>query len=189
MVALNICNDFGTQENKVYHCLHFPPSICHELMGLDAMILFFECWVLSQLFHSPLSSSSRGSLVSLCFLPLVVSSAGLRLLILLPAILIPACELSSPKSHMKLSAYKLNKQGDNIRPWQYTYSFPNFELVHCSMSSTVASWTVYSGPRFVRTFHYDLSVLGGPARHDSTSLSYARSFAMTRLCDTWRGQL
>ena len=39
-------------------------------MGLDAMILvfwmlfffFFECWVLSQLFHSPLSHS-RGSLV------------------------------------------------------------------------------------------------------------------------------
>ena len=31
---------------------------------------FFECWVLSQLFHSPLSSSSKGSLVPLCFLPL-----------------------------------------------------------------------------------------------------------------------
>ena len=30
--------------------------------------LFFECWVLSQLFHS-LSLSSRGSLVPLCFLP------------------------------------------------------------------------------------------------------------------------
>ena len=31
---------------------------------------FFECWVLSQLFHSPFSPSSRGSLVLLCFLPL-----------------------------------------------------------------------------------------------------------------------
>ena len=31
---------------------------------------FFECWVSSQLFHSPLSPSSRGSLVSLYFLPL-----------------------------------------------------------------------------------------------------------------------
>ena len=31
---------------------------------------FFDCWILSQLFHSPLSlSSSRGSLVPLCFLP------------------------------------------------------------------------------------------------------------------------
>ena len=35
-------------------------------MGPDAMILVFECWVLSQLFHSPLSLSSRGSLVFLC---------------------------------------------------------------------------------------------------------------------------
>ena len=25
-------------------------SVCHEMMGLDAMILVFECWVLSQLF-------------------------------------------------------------------------------------------------------------------------------------------
>ena len=30
------------------------PSICHEVMGSDAMILVFWCWVLSQLFHSPL---------------------------------------------------------------------------------------------------------------------------------------
>ena len=45
------------------------PSICHEVMGLDAMILVFECRVLSQLFHSPVSLSSRGSLVPLHFLP------------------------------------------------------------------------------------------------------------------------
>ena len=32
---------------------------------------FFECWVLSQLLHSPLSPSSRGSSVLFCFLPLV----------------------------------------------------------------------------------------------------------------------
>ena len=31
---------------------------------------FFKRWVLSQLFHSPFSSSSRGSLVSLHFMPL-----------------------------------------------------------------------------------------------------------------------
>ena len=30
---------------------------------------FFESWVLSQLFHCPLSPSTRGSLVPLCFLP------------------------------------------------------------------------------------------------------------------------
>ena len=47
----------------------FFSSICHEVMGLGAMILVF-LWVLSQLFHSPLSPSPRGSLVPLRFLPL-----------------------------------------------------------------------------------------------------------------------
>ena len=46
------------------------PSVCYEVMRPDAMILVFSFWVLSQLFHSPLSPSSRGSLVSLPFLSL-----------------------------------------------------------------------------------------------------------------------
>ena len=45
------------------------PSICHEVMGPDAMILVFWMLSFSQIFHSPLSLSSRGSLVLLCFLP------------------------------------------------------------------------------------------------------------------------
>ena len=45
------------------------PSICHEEMGPDAVIVVFECWALSRLFHSPLSLSPRGSLVLLHFLP------------------------------------------------------------------------------------------------------------------------
>jgi len=44
----------------------------------------------------------------------VVSSAYLRLLIFLPAILIPACVSSSLAFYMMYSAYKLNKQDDNI---------------------------------------------------------------------------
>ena len=45
------------------------PSICHEVMEPDAMILVF--WMLSfkPPFPSPLSLSSRGSLVPLHFLP------------------------------------------------------------------------------------------------------------------------
>ena len=46
----------------------------------------------------------------------VVTSAYLKLLIFLPAILIPACALSSPEFHMMYSACKLNKNGDNIQP-------------------------------------------------------------------------
>ena len=85
------------------------PSICHEVMGLDAMILVF--WMLSfkpvfslfsftfikRLFSSYLLSSIR-----------LVSSAYLRPLIFLLAILIPACASSSLVFCMMYSACKLN---------------------------------------------------------------------------------
>ena len=45
----------------------------------------------------------------------VVLSAYLRLLIFLPAVLIPACASSSLAFHMMYSACKLNKQGENIQ--------------------------------------------------------------------------
>ena len=95
MAAVTIHSDFRTHENKIRHCFHFSPfclpwndgTWCHDLT---------ECWVLSQLFHSfftfikGLFSSSSLSAIK------VVSSAYLRLLIFLPAILIPACASSSP---------------------------------------------------------------------------------------------
>ena len=90
---------------------------------------FLNVEFLSQLFHSPLSLSSRGSLVPLTFCHLCI-----WLLIFLPAILIPACGSSSPAFCMMYSAYKLNKQGDNIQPC-YT-SFPSLEPAHCSMSGS-----------------------------------------------------
>ena len=69
------------------------PSICHEMMGRDAIILVFWMLNFKPAFHYPLSPSSRCSLVPLCFPAIrVVSSAYLRLLIFLPAILIPACD-------------------------------------------------------------------------------------------------
>ena len=53
-------------ETKKRKSVTFPPSICLEVIGLDAMMLVF--WMLSfkpALFHSLLSPSSRGSLVLL----------------------------------------------------------------------------------------------------------------------------
>ena len=41
IAAVTVHSDFGAQENKIYHCFHFSPCICHEVMGLDAMILVF----------------------------------------------------------------------------------------------------------------------------------------------------
>ena len=41
--AVTVHNDSGAQENKIYHCFHFfSPSICHEVMEPDAMILNVE---------------------------------------------------------------------------------------------------------------------------------------------------
>ena len=116
------------------------PFICHEVLGPDARSSYFGCWVLSQLFHSPLSPSSRGSLIPLCLVIRMVSSAYLRLLIFLPAILISACDSSSPALHMIYSAYKLNKQGDHT---VLMYSFPNLEPVCCSMSCSHCCFLTY----------------------------------------------
>ena len=70
----------------------------------------------------------------------VVSFAYLRLLIFLPTILIPACASCSPAFHVMYSAYKLNKQGDNI---VLTYSFSYLEPVCCSMSSSNCCFLTY----------------------------------------------
>ena len=56
-------------------------------------------WVLSQLFYSLLSSSSRGSLNPLHFAIRVVSSAYLKVLIFLLAIFIPICFIQPCISH------------------------------------------------------------------------------------------
>ena len=39
MAAVTTPSDFGAQENKICHCFYVFPSICHEVMGPDAMIL------------------------------------------------------------------------------------------------------------------------------------------------------
>ena len=49
----------------------------------------------------------------------------------LPAILILVCHSSSPAFLMMFSAYKLKKQGDNIQPWTYSFSFWNQSVVLC----------------------------------------------------------
>jgi len=106
------------------------PSICYEVRGLDAMILVF--WKLSFkpnvllssfTFIKRLFSSSSHSAVR------VVLSAYMRLLIFLPAILIPAWASSSPAFRRMYSASKLNKQGDNIQPWRTPFPIWNRSVV------------------------------------------------------------
>ena len=116
-------------------------------MGPDAMILVF--WMLS---FKPTFSLSSFTFIkrlfssSLLFAIRVVSSVYLRLLIFLPAILIPACASSSLAFHMMYSAYKLNKQSDNTQPWRTPCPIWNQSVVPCPVL-TVASWPAY---RFLR---------------------------------------
>ena len=116
-------------------------------MGLDAMILVF--WILNfkpafslyslTLIKRLFSSSSLSAIR-------VVSFAYLKLLIFLLAILIPACDSSSPAFHMMYSAYKLNKQSDSIQPCHIPFSILNQSVVPCKVL-TFASWPAY---RFLR---------------------------------------
>ena len=115
-------------------------SIWHEVMELGTMIFVF--WMLGfkstfllssftfikRIFSSYLLSAIR-----------VVSSAYMKLLIFLQAILIPDCASSSPAFLMMYSAYKLNKQGDNIQPWHTPFPIWNQSVVPC-LVLTVASW-------------------------------------------------
>ena len=147
MATVTVCSDFEAQEKKVCHCLHCFPIYLTEVIRQHAMILVF--WMLSfkptfslssftfikRLFSSSLLSATR-----------VVSSAYLRLLIFLPAVLIPACASPSLIFHMMYSAYKLNNQGDNIQSWCTPFSIWNKSIVPCLILA-VASWPAY---RFLR---------------------------------------
>ena len=123
------------------------PSICREVVGPDAMLLLF--WMLS---FKPTFSLSSFTFIKRLFSSSslsairVVSSAYLRLLIFLPAILIPAYGSSSPAFLMMYSAYKLNNQGDNIQSWGTPFPIWIQSVVPCPVL-TVASWPAY---RFLR---------------------------------------
>ena len=139
------------------------PSICHEVVGWEAMILVF--WMLSFKPTFSLSSftliKSQSSSSSLSAIR-VVSHVYLRLLTFLLAILILAGASASLEFHIMYSAYKLNKQGDNIQPWCTPFLIWNQSVVPCPVL-TVASWPAYtflkrqvrwSGiPIFFRIFH------------------------------------
>ena len=145
MVAWNhcICNDFGAQKIKSVTVSIVSPSICHEVMGPVAMILLF--WMVS---FKPAFSLSSFTFIKRIFSSLllsairVMSSAYLRLLIFLPANVIPACVSSSLASHLMCSAYKLNKQDDNMQPWRTPFPIWNQSVVPC-LVLIVAFWPAH----------------------------------------------
>ena len=136
MATVTICSDFGAQENKTSHCF---PSICHEVMGLDAFVLVF--WMFS--FKPAFSLSSftlqfftfchKGGVICLSeVIDISPSNLDSSLCFIQPGI-----------SH---DAYKLNKESDNIQPWRTPFPVWDQSIVSC-LVLTVASWPVY---RFLR---------------------------------------
>ena len=113
------------------------------LQSLSVVILVF--WILS---FKPAFSLSSFILIKRLFSSALVSairvilSAYLWLLIFLPAVLIPACDSSSPAFHMLYFAYKFKKQGDNIQPSHTPFLILNQSFVPY-LVLTVASWHAY----------------------------------------------
>ena len=99
------------------------PSVCHEVMGLDAMILVF--WMLN---FTPAFSLSSFTFIKRLFSSSLLPAIRVchfcisELFIFLPEVLIPACASSSTA---------------------LTYSFPNWEPVCCSMSSSNWCFLIY----------------------------------------------
>ena len=132
MAAVTICSDFGAQENKVCHCFQFLPIYLPWSVGIGCHdhrfwnVEFKPAFPLSSftLIKRLFSSSSLSALR-------VVSSAYPRLLIVLPAIFLPACASSSLAFRMMYSAHKFNQQGDSIKPWCTPFPILNQCIVPC----------------------------------------------------------
>ena len=118
----------------------FPHLFFQEVMERDALVFVF--WMLS--FKTTFSLSSFTFIKRLFSSSLlsdirVVSSPYLRLLIFLPAILIPACALSSLTFRMMYPSWKLKKQGDNIHSCHTPFPIQNQSVVPCPVLTGV-SW-------------------------------------------------
>ena len=123
------------------------PSICHGMMGLDAMIFVF--WMLS---FKPVFSLSPFTFIRRLYSSSSLSAIRVvcrisEFIDISPGNLDPACASSSLAFCMMYSAYKLNNQGDSIQLWHTPSQFGiSQSFVPCSVL-TIASWPAY---RFLR---------------------------------------
>ena len=142
----------------VFPCLTYFTShrtLCFNVVVVDVQALshfwlFSTPWTVAC--QASLSSTMSWSLLKFMYTESVMLSNHLFLchsLLLLPSIFpsarIFSNELARHISHV-CSAYKLNKQGDNIQPWCTSFPILNQPIVPCP-ALTVSSWPVY---RFFR---------------------------------------
>ena len=105
MAVVTISSGIQGKKKNLLLLLLFPLLFAIKWWDWMPWSSFFESWILNQPFHSPLSPSSRDSLVPLRFLPLEWYHLHIW-----------GC--------WYFSWQKLNKQGDNVHPW--CTSFPIF---------------------------------------------------------------
>ena len=134
--------------------------------------LFFECWALSPLFSlssftliKKLFSSSSLSAIR------VVSSAYLRLLIFLLAILIPACASSSRTFCMIYSAYKLKAIHTGIFPFWFSSSTYIQKSLACSENTLFPSSSLASMDKIDQIYNLSIFFPFSPNETFNTNLS------------------
>ena len=125
------------------------PSICHEMMGLDAMILVFSMLsfnpafslisftLIKRLFSSSLLSATR-----------VVSSAFWGYWYFSWQSWFQLVVHPDWAFHMMYFTYKLNKQGDNIQHWCTPFSIWNQSVVpHPVLTASWPAWRFLRGQK------------------------------------------
>ena len=108
----------------------FSNIVISSVQSLSRVKLFATPWTAAR--QASLSITNSWSLLKLMSIKSVMpSNPYLRLLIFLPAFLIPACASSSLAFDMMYPAYKLYKQGDNIQPWHTLFPIWNQSISPC----------------------------------------------------------
>ena len=116
-------------------------SICHEVMGPDAMIFVF--WMLS---FKPALLLSSFTFIKRLFSSSSLSATKVVSYAYSPSNLDFSLSSSSLAFCMMYLVYKLNKQGDNIQPWHTPFPIWNQSVISC-LVLTAFSWPAY---RFFR---------------------------------------
>ena len=113
------------------------PSICHEVMGSNAMIFIF--WMLN--FKPTFSLFFHFHQEALYFFFAFCHKVGVICIYMLIDISPGNLEYSLCFIHFACCAL-LNKQGDNIQPWSTSFPIWNQSVVPC-LALTVASWPAF----------------------------------------------
>ena len=146
MAEISICSDFEAQKNKVSHCfpIYLPWSDgtgCHDLSFLNVELQgnFFTL-----LFH--FHQEAHYFFLTFCHQCCVICIS--EVIDISPSILDSSLGFIQSSILMMYTAYKLNKQGDNIHPWCTPFPIWNQSVVPWPVL-IIASWPEY---KFLRRY-------------------------------------